>query len=230
MAKQINIKNPVNLTTIQNFLSQRPEIKYFEGKNYKNNSNKVLFIGKGHYIEKIDIDHANFIKKPIPVNDWYNSLNIYDEIVDKKLQENINTRDIIERRLINNLNSPDQAHLIYQKIAEVYAQKYNLSNFKKALEEIAFANAFLRPAINIKSLEEKNINSIDINYTLGYVDFLITNLNPTKIFLLHNHIDFIKNYIQSNYQNQNINIDRVTCPRKGWNNSQKGGQKLLSLL
>ena len=85
----------------------------------------------------------------------YNSLNIYNEIVDKKLQENINTRDIIEKRLINSLNSPNQAHLIYQKIAEVYAQKYDLSNFKKALEEIAFANAFLRPAINIKSLEEK---------------------------------------------------------------------------
>lgn len=157
-------------------------------------------------------------------------MDVYNEIVTMKLEENINTKDIIEKRLINNSNPPTQNHLIYQKVAEVYAQKYNLSNFKKALEEIAFANAFLRPAINIKSLEEKNINSIDINYTLGYVDFLITNLNPTKIFLLHNHIDFIKNYIQNNYQNQNINIDRVTCPRKGWNNSQKGGQKLLSLL
>jgi hypothetical protein len=228
MAKQINIQNPVNLTTIQNFLSQRPEIKYFEGSNYQNNNNKVLFIGKGHYIEGINLNQTNFIKTPIPINDWYNSLDVYNEIVTMKLEENINTKDIIEKRLINNSNPPTQNHLIYQKVAEVYAQKYNLSDFRIALEEIAFTNAFLRPAINIKSL--KNINSIDKNYTLGYVDFLIGKLRPKKIFLLHKDIEFIKNYVQNNYQNQNINIDRVICPRKGWNNNQKGGQKLLSLL
>lgn len=229
MAKQINIQNPVNPTTIRSFLSQRPEIKYFEGNNYnKNNNNKVLFIGKGHYIEGIQLNKTNFIKTPIPINDWYNSLNVYNEIVTMKLQENINTKDIIEKRLINNPNLPTQAHLIYQKVAEVYAQKYNLSNFRIALEKIAFANAFLRPAINIKSLEEKNINSIDINYTLGYVDFLIAKLSPAKIFLLHSHIDFIENYVQNKYQN--IDIYRVTCPRRGWNNSRNGGQRLLVLL
>lgn len=228
MAKQINIQNPVNLTIIQCFLNLRPEIKYFEGSNYQSNKNKVLFIGKGHYIEGIDLNKTNFIKTPIPVNDWYNSLDIYNEIVTMKLEENINTKDIIKKRLINNPNPPTQNHLIYQKVAEVYAQKYKLSDFRIALEEIAFANAFLRPAINIKSLEEKNINSIDINYTLGYIDFLIAKLSPEKIFLLHSHIDFIKNYVQNNYQN--IKIYRVICPRRGWNNSSKGGKKLSGLL
>lgn len=223
MAKQINNQNPVSLTTIQNFLSQRPEIKYFEGSNYQNN--KVLFIGKGHYIEGINLNQTNYIKTPIPINDWYNSLNVYNEIVTMNLEENINTKDIIKKRLINN-NLPAKEHLIYQEVAVVYAQKYNLSDFRIALEEIAFANAFLRPAINIKSL--KNINSIDKNYTLRYVDFLIAKLKPEKIFLLHSHIDFIKNYVQNNYQN--IKIYRVTCPRRGWNNSLKGGKKLSGLL
>lgn len=63
---------------------------------------------------------------------------------------------------------------------------------------------------------------------LEYVDFLIVKLSPTKIFLLHSHIDFIENYVQNKYQN--IDIHRVTCPRRGWNNSQNGGQQLLALL
>ena len=84
----------------------------------------------------------------------------------------------------------------------------------------------MRPAINIKSL--KNINSIDKNYTLGYVDFLIGKLRPKKIFLLHKDIEFIKNYVQNNYQN--IKIDRIICPCRWWNNNQNERQKLLALL
>lgn len=191
----------------QNF----PIMKPFIGENYFNTQKKILIIAESYFFDSV----SNINTSPTK---WYSS-SLKD--LDKSKYDNINTRKIVE--ILN--------HPVFKQLETVLSK--SIEKYKnRAINNIAYMNAFQRPANKTGQSVKELATSMDFEIGIKTVTKVIETLKP-------NFVIFISKYAWEKigkqlHKSENIKYEFVNHPAsiRYWHNSKypNSKYKLINLL
>ena len=202
-----NIENELDkVEHYQNF----PIMKPFIGENYFNAKKKVLIIAESHYFGSI----SNINTGPTK---WYSST--LKDLHESKY-DNINTRKVVE----------NSTHPVFKELENVLSK--SMEKFKnRAINNIAYMNAFQRPANKTGQSVKELATSMDFKIGIKTVTQVIEILKPDYVIFISKYSwDKIGKQL---HKAENIKYEFVNHPASWyWHNSKfpNSKYKLIELL
>lgn len=165
------------------FYKQYPVMVPFVGDNYiSNNHKRLLVVAESYYFSKDACMSDNSLYKSPDV--WYKSTQ--NDIEDKNLLNWIDCNNLLSKKW--NVKS---GHKIYMCI-EGCLRKANLESEigKKLINEIAFTNFFIRPALEGQSFFVNDYcKKIDIEKSIDILTKVVIELKPDVIIFTSKRIN-----------------------------------------
>ena len=204
-----------------------PVMLPFIGKNYiSNNHKRLLVVAESYYFDKKATDHLDAEK-------WYSMTE--KDIKDQNLLDWINCERLL--REVRKKWNPRSGHKIYIEINNGLVLAGVKSATKKKyeeIEEIAFTNFFLRPAMDGKTFFTNGYKkTIDDEKGLKVFGNVISILKPDIILFVSKRIyDTYGTKLKELFPNENINYVCHPACYRWWNRKtyKFSKYKLIELL